>query len=123
MNYTYKEEMIGDGIENCLQYCSNFDPVKSKNPFAYFTQIIYYAFIRRIEREKKQAYVRHKLSEKMIEEKRVALYDNYDDHIVKGLLDHIKPNEGFDVAEYENKMEQKRELRKSNKKSLERFME
>ena len=69
MNYTYKEEMIGDGIENCLQYCSNFDPVKSKNPFAYFTQITYYAFVRRIEREKKQAYVRHKLSEKMIEEK------------------------------------------------------
>ena len=67
MNYTYKEEMIGDGIENCLQYCSNFNPVKSKNPFAYFTQIIYYAFVRRIEREKKQAYVRHKLSEKMID--------------------------------------------------------
>ena len=118
MNYTYKEEMIGDGIENCLQYCSNFDPVKSKNPFAYFTQIIYYAFVRRIEREKKQAYIRHKLSEKMIDEQSVALYEEYD----RSSLDHIKPNDGFDVADYERKMEQKRELRKANKKSLERFM-
>ena len=124
VNYTYKEEMIGDGIENCLQYCSNFNPEKSKNPFAYFTQIIYYAFVRRIEREKKQAYVKHKLSEQMIEEKRIALYDDYDDSMVKGMLDHVKPNEGFDVEDYENKMVQKREQRKKNKKSvIERFME
>ena len=53
-NYPYKEEMIGDGIENCLMYAHNFNPRKSKNPFSYFTQIIYYAFLRRIEREKKQ---------------------------------------------------------------------
>ena len=52
INYTYKEDMISDGIENCLQYVSNFDPTKSNNPFAYFTQIIYYAFIRRIQKEK-----------------------------------------------------------------------
>ena len=54
INYTYKEDMISDGIENCLQYVANFDPEKSNNPFAYFTQIIYYAFIRRIQKEKKQ---------------------------------------------------------------------
>ena len=53
INYTYKQEMISDGIENCLQYIHNFNPEKSKNPFAYFTQIIYYAFIRRIQKEKK----------------------------------------------------------------------
>ena len=45
INYTYRDDMISDGIENCLQYMDNFDPEKSKNPFAYFTQIIYYAFI------------------------------------------------------------------------------
>ena len=49
INYTFRDDMIADGIENCLQYLDNFDPVKSKNPFAYFTQIIYYAFIRRIQ--------------------------------------------------------------------------
>jgi DNA-directed RNA polymerase specialized sigma subunit len=58
-NYPFKEDMISDGIENCLQYIDNFDPKKSSNPFAYFTQIIYYAFIRRIQREKKYLYTKH----------------------------------------------------------------
>ena len=61
INYTYKEEMISDGIENSLQYIDNFDPEKSKNPFAYFTQIIYYAFIRRIAKEKKQQKIKEKI--------------------------------------------------------------
>ena len=60
INYPYRDEMVGDGIENCLLYCHNFDPEKSKNPFSYFTQIIYYAFLRRIEREKKQNYIKYK---------------------------------------------------------------
>ena len=64
INYTYKQEMISDGIENCLQYIHNFNPEKSKNPFAYFTQIIYYAFIRRIQKEKKQTHVKHRMIEK-----------------------------------------------------------
>ena len=63
INYSYREEMISDGIENCVSYFDNFDPSKSDNPFAYFTQIIYYAFLRRIQKEKKQVYVKHKLSE------------------------------------------------------------
>ena len=53
--------MISDGIENCLQYLGNFNPEKSNNPFAYFTQIIYYAFVRRIQKEKKQTIIKHKL--------------------------------------------------------------
>jgi DNA-directed RNA polymerase specialized sigma24 family protein len=61
INYTYKDDMISDGIENCLQYASNFNPEKSSNPFAYFTQIIYYAFIRRIQKEKKQTHVKNKI--------------------------------------------------------------
>ncbi|BCU97726.1 MAG: hypothetical protein CM15mV18_1110 [uncultured marine virus] len=52
INYTFRDDMISDGIENCLQYLDNFNPKKSNNPFAYFTQIIYYAFIRRIQKEK-----------------------------------------------------------------------
>ena len=65
INYTYKEEMISDGIENCLMYINNFDPKKSNNPFAYFTQIIYYAFLRRIQKEKKQSHVKNKIIENM----------------------------------------------------------
>jgi len=63
VNYTFREDMISDGIENCLQYVDNFDPEKSKNPFAYFTQIIYFAFIRRIQKEKKQLYIKYKATE------------------------------------------------------------
>jgi|TARA_R110002012_G_scaffold158550_1_gene319970 hypothetical protein len=63
INYTYREDMISDGIENCLQYVENFNPEKSNNPFAYFTQIIYYAFLRRIAKEKKQTHVKNKMIE------------------------------------------------------------
>ena len=69
INYTYRDDMISDGIENCLQYLNNFNPRKSNNPFAYFTQIIYYAFVRRIQKEKKQVTIKHR----MIQEA------NYDD--------------------------------------------
>jgi hypothetical protein len=65
INYTYRDEMMSDGIENCLMYFDNFDPTKSNNPFAYFTQIIYYAFLRRIQKEKKQTYVKYKATEQM----------------------------------------------------------
>ena len=82
INYTYKEDMISDGIENCLQYVSNFDPNKSNNPFAYFTQIIYYAFIRRIQKEKKQTTIKQKL-------------------ILKSGLDEIVRQEG-DNSDYQN---------------------
>lgn len=65
INYSYRDDMILDGIENCIQYFDNFDPEKSSNPFAYFTQIIYYAFLRRIAKEKKQAYIKGKLIQDM----------------------------------------------------------
>jgi len=58
--YTFKEEMISDGIENCFQYIDNFNPDVSNNPFSYFTQIIYFAFLRRIHAESKQSYVKFK---------------------------------------------------------------
>jgi DNA-directed RNA polymerase specialized sigma subunit len=64
VNYMFKEDMISDGIENCVQYIYNFDPEKSKNPFAYFTQIINYAFLRRIQKEKKQMEIKARIIEK-----------------------------------------------------------
>ena len=63
INYTFRDDMISDGIENCLQYLNNFNPKKSNNPFAYFTQIIYYAFVRRIQKEKKQSNIKYKMIE------------------------------------------------------------
>ena len=64
VNYMFKEDMISDGIENCVQYIHNFNPQKSQNPFAYFTQIIHYAFLRRIQKEKKQLEIKNKILEK-----------------------------------------------------------
>ena len=78
INYTYREEMISDGIENCLQYIDRFDPAKSSNPFAYFTQIIYYAFVRRITKEKKQQMIKEKLLKQSNIEERIALQAHED---------------------------------------------
>ena len=64
VNYMFKDDMVCDGIENCIQYIDNFDPNKSRNPFAYFTQIVYYAFLRRIAKEKRQMDIKEKIIEK-----------------------------------------------------------
>ena len=64
VNYMFRDDMISDGIENCVQYIHNFDPEKSRNPFAYFTHIIHYAFLRRIQKEKKQLDIKNKIIEK-----------------------------------------------------------
>lgn len=58
--YTYKQDMISDGIIDCVSAVDNFNPDKTNNPFAYFTQIAWNAFIRRIHKEKKQTYIKHK---------------------------------------------------------------
>ena len=78
VNYMFKEDMISDGIENCVQYIHNFNPEKSQNPFAYFTQIIHYAFLRRIQKEKKQLEIKNKILEKTGYE-RVFERDTLDD--------------------------------------------
>mgnify|MGYP001226335360 FL=1 len=119
INYTFKEEMIGDGIENCLQYVNNFNPEKSKNPFSYFTQIIYYAFIRRIQKEKKQTHTKHKIIEKSM----MPTFDqnplddtNYGNQYLDYLQKNMLPQDG-DV--YKTASSKKKET----KKSLENFYE
>ena len=119
MNYSYKDEMICDGIENCISYCKNFNPEKSKNPFSYFTQIIYYAFLRRIEKEKKQAYIKHKLSQNKNTLRDVSNVENVDDNDVE----LAKFESSFSVAEYEEKLEKKRLKNRKKKANLELFLE
>ena len=81
INYTYRDEMISDGIENCLQYIDNFDPEKSKNPFAYFTQIIYFAFVRRITKEKKQSKIKDKMLKTSNIEEMIATQAHDDEQV------------------------------------------
>jgi hypothetical protein len=118
-NYSYRDEMISDGIENCILYINNFDSEKYNNPFAYFTQIIYFAFLRRIHRERKQLYIKHKSFESaMINEE---MYDKFDDSDTYGnsnyVIDTDKMNEF--VASFESKMKKK----EKKPEALEKFFE
>ena len=84
INYTYREDMISDGIENCLQYVQNFNSEKSNNPFAYFTQIIYYAFLRRIAKEKKQTHVKNKIIQNVNYESWTTMEGDNSQYVVMG---------------------------------------
>jgi len=121
INYTYKDEMISDGVENCIQYCHNFDPEKSKNPFSYFTQIIYFAFLRRIEREKKQSYIKHKLTEKLGNMTDLVTLQDHDNVNLEAIQVYMNENSTI-VADFEEKMKTRRN-RNKNKNNLVKFME
>ena len=92
INYTFRDDMISDGIENCLQYMDNFNPDKSTNPFAYFTQIIYYAFIRRIQKEKKQMEVKKKMIQNAGVENMMDQLEGDDAQYKSQLLDFLQRN-------------------------------
>lgn len=109
VNYTYRDEMISDGIENAIMVLNNFNPEKSKNPFAYFTQIIYYAFIRRIQKEKKQTYIKHKSLENFAVNE--ALYETQDgDNLVYNTNPDLDNEYMADfVKTFEDNLKKKRE--------------
>lgn len=124
-NYSFKEDMISDGVENCLMYIDNFNPERSTNPFAYFTQIIYYAFLRRIQKEKKQMYVKYKSMENEIV---TTLTDsNADDIITQNIngMIHDAYAEEFirDFIEAFETNERKKSSGKKKKVGLIKFME
>ena len=98
MNYSYRDEMIADAIENCVSAAHSFDPDKSNNPFAYFTQIAWNAFIRRIAKEKKQSYIKHKnfehsnLLSELSDEMSVtgqSIHNEYSDEIIKNFEEKL----------------------------------
>ena len=93
INYPFKEEMIGDGVENCLMYIDNFDPEKSSNPFAYITQIIYFAFIRRITREKKHLYTKHKMIERSMIHNELATQSEYNEQVDQTFFENEHMND------------------------------
>jgi len=111
-NYPYKDEMINDSIENCIMYAHNFNPEKSKNPFSYFTQIIYYAFLRRIEKEKKQNFIKFKLAEMKDDGTMSAWYkENYFDR--DSMKDAMK--EHFNLSDEDVKrMQPKKKTKKES---------
>jgi len=106
INYTFRDDMISDGIENCLQYLDNFNPSKSNNPFAYFTQIIYYAFVRRIQKEKKQVTIKNKL----------ITESNYDDMTLQPGEDKEFKNQFTEYLKKNMPVEEQQKIADSNKK-------
>ena len=117
INYTYRDEMMSDGIENCLMYFDNFNPEKSKNPFAYFTQIIYFAFLRRIGKEKKQQYVKYKATEQygILDEFEMM---EFEDGTTKQF--ELYDNISVFIETYETANKKKKEIKKP--KGLENFL-
>ena len=103
INYTYRDDMISDGIENCLQYMDNFNPEKSTNPFAYFTQIIYYAFIRRIQKEKKQTLVKQKMIANAGVENIMDQLEGDDSQYRSQLLDFLQRKQKIEEPEKKKK--------------------
>ena len=121
--YSYKDEMISDGLENAIQALGNFDPDKSSNPFAYFTQIIWYAFLRRIDKEKKQLYIKHKVTENSVTSGTVV-EEGDDDGSAPSYIDLDNDYMNDFVKNYEKKMdEKKRQQQKRAKKGLEKFID
>jgi hypothetical protein len=113
INYSYREDMILDGIQNCLQYIDNFDPEKSSNPFAYFTQIIYYAFLRRIAEEKKQTYIKGKLIQDMPFEAFELQEQDESGEFHNAYVDFMQQNHTFDDF-IERKKEKKKKKQQAS---------
>ena len=118
---THSEDMIGDAIENCILYISSFDPRKSKEPFSYFTQVATWAFVRRIEKEKREVYFKlrslHNMDGLMDSSHQEEHDDTYDGKIMSD--DWLIHTRNY-VNEYEDKMDKKR--RRQRKKKEEKLM-
>lgn len=122
VNYSYKDEMIADGIENCIMYIDNFDPEKSTNPFAYFTQIIYFAFLRRIQKEKKHLYIKHQVFKNSMVSDEMFYMQDGDDFDGQGMDTHVDNEKMNDfIKSFEEGLEKKR--KPSQKVGLEKFFE
>ena len=123
INYTFRDDMISDGIENCLQYLDNFNPRKSNNPFAYFTQIIYYAFIRRIQKEKKQVTIKNRLiTESNYDD--MTLQPGEDREFKNQFTEFLKKNMSVDEQQKiaDDLAKKKKKRKKKIKSSLDYFM-
>jgi len=121
VNYSYREEMISDGVENCICYIDNFDPLKSTNPFAYFTQIIYYAFLRRILKEKKQLYIKHKSFENSMIMNELMEQSEFDEKDLTPSYIDLDNTNMFDfIKTFEDNLLSKK---KKRKKGIENFLD
>lgn len=121
MNYSFIDEMKSDALENCFLYFDNFNPDISQNPFAYFTQIIYYAFHRRISREEKNRYIMYKkFQESVLDTPDASLMvDGDNNHLISTTM-YDNLNEF--IKNFETREKARKEKRKQAKEGLEKFV-
>lgn len=122
MNYSFRDEMVSDAIENCFMYFDNFDADKYSNPFAYFTQITHFAFHRRINKEEKNRYIIYKkFQESILDTSDYSLMVDHDDnHLISTkMYDNINDS----IRSFEKREAEKKEKRKQNKEGLDKFIE
>jgi hypothetical protein len=119
--YSFRDDMIGDGIENCIMYLHNFNPAKSNNPFAYITLIIWRAYVRRIEKEQKHSYIRHKLAASSSILNGIGDLDKSDLDAIAVAMDGISNDKSNEIIEkFEGKIEKKKEKKaKKDQEQLE----
>lgn len=116
--YSFKDEMISDGIENCIMYLHNFNPAKSTNPFAYITLIIWRAYIRRIEKEAKHSYIRHKMMFASPATTGLNEMDASDAAAISSVMSSMSNDKSADIIEkFETKLANKKE-KKANAEAL-----
>lgn len=120
INYSYRDDMISDGIENCIMCIDSFNPDKSSNPFSYFTQVIFFAFLRRIQKEKKQSYIKGKLIQEMPFDSFDG-YDSEDGEFMQSYISFIQSNSNFDDSFIKKK--EKKDTTSKDAQSLEVFIE
>jgi hypothetical protein len=120
INYSYRDDMILDGIENCIQCLHSFNPEKSSNPFAYFTQVIYFAFLRRIAKEKKQSYIKGRLIQDMPVDAFETQEHDDDTDFRNAYMSFIQANSKFDDSFIRNKEKKKKPKQENN---LENFID
>lgn len=121
IGYSYREDLVGDAIENCLQYIKNFNPKISKNPFGYITQICMYAFFRRIYREKKQLVIKYSCIQNSSEFMEYVNQEHDDKSYENTYLTFLRRNMTDIISEFEEKKQAKKDKKKKDKENLEKF--
>ena len=112
INYTFRDDLVSDGIENCLLYAHNFNPEKSKNPFSYFTQIIHHSYIRRITKEKKQMHIKYRIiEEEQLKEQLESSIEDVPNHpLTKQYKKYIDSHDKYAVNPQPKKTKKKSKL-------------
>lgn len=110
IGYSYREEMVADALETMVLYFDRFNEKKYNNPFAYYTQIGWYSFLRRIHKEQRNQYINYKMIERELINDSLVNRGAYDTGGVGNLIvDFDNDNINSFIQNYEDKLEEKKE--------------